>query len=115
MGYHSSQSFGATPYLVKGIAAKRKTKKNNNMMGDGVEEDNKENNSKNNEGAAESESAEVRYENIMIDVPRYNSKLADIVEEEGGVAKMIITHRDNMHDHEKWKARFPKLQRVIHR
>jgi hypothetical protein len=100
MGYHSSPSFGATPYLVRGIKAKRKGKKNKKDL-DSNDSDNG--------------SEEVRYENIMIDVPRFNSKLADIVEEEGGVAKMIITHRDNMHDHEKWKARFPKLQRVIHR
>ena len=29
--------------------------------------------------------------------------------------KLIITHRDNCPDHERWKARFPALQRVIHR
>jgi len=41
--------------------------------------------------------------------------LANIIEEEGGVEKLIITHRDNCPDHERWKARFPALQRVIHR
>ena len=45
----------------------------------------------------------------------YNSRLANIIEEEGGVEKLIITHRDNCPDHERWKARFPALQRVIHR
>lgn len=52
---------------------------------------------------------------IMIDTPRYNSKLADIVESEGGLDLLIITHKDNIDQHEKWKARFPKLQRCIHR
>ena len=53
--------------------------------------------------------------NIMIDVPRFNSRLANIVEEEGGIDKLIITHRDNFPGHEKWKERFPSLQRIIHR
>ena len=28
---------------------------------------------------------------------------------------MILTHRDNVADHAKWKNRFPDLQRIIHR
>lgn len=51
----------------------------------------------------------------MIDIPRYNSKLANTLELEGGVQKIIVTHSDNIADHQKWKDRFPNLQRIIHR
>jgi len=74
MGFHSSESYGATPYLIK--------------RADG---------------------------NIMIDVPRFNSKLADNVEEEGGIDTLILTHKDGVAHHQKWKDRFPGLQRIIHR
>mmetsp|Transcript_20072 Transcript_20072/g.34148 ORF Transcript_20072/g.34148 Transcript_20072/m.34148 type:complete len:406 (+) Transcript_20072:28-1245(+) len=53
--------------------------------------------------------------NVMIDTPRFNSKLADTIEYEGGVDLMILTHRDDVADHAKWKKRFPHLERVIHR
>ena len=59
---------------------------------------------------------QVRPANILIDVPRFNSRLAKVVEEEfGGIDKIIITHRDNVHDLDKWKTRFPQATRVIHR
>jgi hypothetical protein len=51
----------------------------------------------------------------MVDLPRFNSKLAQTIEEEGGIEKIIITHSDNIEGHEKWKARFPDVQRIIHR
>ena len=79
--------------------------------------------------------------NYMIDVPRFNSKLADNIEEEGGIGTVIITNKDNIAgrdthlfiflylylnvivfvvnsmivDVRKWKERFPSLMRVIHR
>jgi hypothetical protein len=30
--------------------------------------------------------------NIMIDIPRFNTKLANTIELEGGVQKIIVTH-----------------------
>eukprot|EP01038_Epipyxis_sp_PR26KG_P014530 gene14530-19507_t len=53
--------------------------------------------------------------NIMIDTPRFNSRLAKGIEEEGGLSKIILTHKDDVADHKKWKARFPNAQRIIHR
>ncbi len=53
---------------------------------------------------------------IVIDSPRYHAKLADTIEKEfGGIEYMVLTHRDDVQDHDKWKQRFPKLQRIIHR
>ena len=51
----------------------------------------------------------------MIDTPRFSSRLADSLEAEGGVEYLVLTHRDDVHDHERWKKRFPKVQRVMHR
>ena len=42
-------------------------------------------------------------------------RLAKTIEEEGGVDKIIITHSDNIQDHDKWKNRFPNAQRIMHR
>ena len=54
--------------------------------------------------------------NIVIDSPRYNAKLAETIEKEcGGMEYMVLTHRDDVQDHDKWKQRFPNLQRIIHR
>jgi glyoxylase-like metal-dependent hydrolase (beta-lactamase superfamily II)/ferredoxin len=53
---------------------------------------------------------------VMIDTPRYNSRLADAIEEEcGGIDTLILTHKDDVADHQKWKDRFPKMERIIHR
>lgn len=44
------------------------------------------------------------------------TRLASIIEEEfGGLDFLIITHKDNVAFHDKWKERFPKLQRVMHK
>jgi len=75
LGYHTSASFGATPYFVKLQSGR----------------------------------------NIMIDTPRYNTKLASSIEAEGGISFLILTHRDDVADHNKWKDRFPNLERIIHR
>lgn len=53
--------------------------------------------------------------NILIDSPRFSSHLARRMEQLGGLHTMILTHRDDVADHRKWKERFPSLQRVIHR
>lgn len=76
LGYHSSQSFGATPYLVKRSESKG---------------------------------------NIMIDSPRFSSKLAAAIAQEGGIRFMILTHKDDIADHAKWKERFPGMERIMHR
>lgn len=60
LGYHSSGSFGATPYLFESP--------------DG---------------------------NVMVDVPRFNKKLANTIEAEGGIKFMILTHKDDVADNEK--------------
>ena len=45
--------------------------------------------------------------NIMIDVPRYSSSLASQVELLGGIKYIVLTHKDDVGDHESWKQRFP--------
>ena len=47
--------------------------------------------------------------------PLLCSRLANTIEDEGGVDKIIITHSDNIQDHDKWAARFPNAKRIMHR
>ena len=75
LGFHSKDSYGATPYFIK----------RSEKLG-----------------------------NIMIDTPRFNTKLADNIELEGGLKYIILTHKDDVVDHDKWKNRFPDAQRIIH-
>lgn len=52
---------------------------------------------------------------VLVDSPRYNSKLAKIIEERFGTPKlMLLTHVDDVGDHDKWHTRFPDMRRVIH-
>ncbi len=60
LGYHSVESYGATPYFVKRPNG-----------------------------------------NLMIDSPRYNARLASAIEKEGGIQYIILTHKDDVADHEK--------------
>ncbi|KAG5185928.1 beta-lactamase-like protein [Tribonema minus] len=53
-------------------------------------------------------------QNIMVDVPRYSKRLADLVDAAGGVRYLFLTHGDNAHGHAAWKARFPAAERVMH-
>lgn len=53
--------------------------------------------------------------NIMIDVPRFNGRLASQIDRLGGLAYMIITHTAALADHDYWSAYFPDCKRVIHR
>lgn len=53
--------------------------------------------------------------NLMIDTPRYNSRLAAKIEAQGGLRYMLLTHKDNFGDQQKWKDRFPEVERVLHR
>eukprot|EP01031_Cornospumella_fuschlensis_P028207 gene28209-34061_t len=52
--------------------------------------------------------------NVMIDTPRFNSRLAQH-RGQGGLHMMVITHKHDMGDQKKWKDRFPDVQRVMHR
>src|SRR5688572_5269542 len=52
--------------------------------------------------------------NVLIDSPRFALPLAYRMEEMGGVAKMLFSHRDDVADHEKFHDHFG-CPRVIHR
>lgn len=51
--------------------------------------------------------------NILIDSPRFHPTLVKELEERGGIKWMILTHRDDVADHEKFAAHFG-CKRVIH-
>lgn len=51
----------------------------------------------------------------MVDVPRWQPQLAEALRQLGGVAWIVLSHRDDVADHEAWAAAFPGCQRVIHR
>jgi ferredoxin len=51
--------------------------------------------------------------NVMVDVPRWNPHLAQRLASLGGVAFMVLTHRDDVADHAAWAAHFG-AQRIIH-
>lgn len=52
--------------------------------------------------------------NILIDSPRFHPQLVRALEEWGGVRFMVLTHRDDVADHEKFHEHFG-CQRVIHK
>jgi len=51
--------------------------------------------------------------NVLVDSPRFSVPLAKRLEEMGGVRWMVLTHRDDVADHELFQRRFG-CQRVIH-
>ena len=53
---------------------------------------------------------------ILVDSPRYSSKLAREIEAiVGGAPKfMFLTHKDDVADHIRWKERFPSMRRIMH-
>jgi glyoxylase-like metal-dependent hydrolase (beta-lactamase superfamily II)/ferredoxin len=51
--------------------------------------------------------------NVLIDSPRAASVLMDRAAELGGVRWMFLTHRDDVADHAKWRARFG-CERIAH-
>jgi len=53
--------------------------------------------------------------NVMVDVPRFNERLAKLIENAGGITYLLITHKDDAGDHLRWKARFPNLVRFVNR
>jgi glyoxylase-like metal-dependent hydrolase (beta-lactamase superfamily II)/ferredoxin len=52
--------------------------------------------------------------NVLIDSPRFAEPLAKNLERMGGVQRMLLTHRDDVADHEKFRNRF-SCERVLHR
>jgi glyoxylase-like metal-dependent hydrolase (beta-lactamase superfamily II)/ferredoxin len=44
--------------------------------------------------------------NVLIDSPRYNAPLARRIEALGGIAAIVLSHRDDVADHERWADRF---------
>ena len=36
----------------------------------------------------------------MIDTPRFNERLAQGIEKEGGIEYLVLTHKDDVHDHD---------------
>jgi glyoxylase-like metal-dependent hydrolase (beta-lactamase superfamily II)/ferredoxin len=52
--------------------------------------------------------------NLLVDSPRAAAPLMKRIGEMGGVSKMLLTHRDDVADHERFRATF-SCERVIHR
>jgi glyoxylase-like metal-dependent hydrolase (beta-lactamase superfamily II) len=52
--------------------------------------------------------------NWLIDSPRFVEHLARRFEEEGGIRRIFLTHRDDVADAERWAERFG-AERIIHR
>ena len=54
---------------------------------------------------------------VMVDSPRYSGTLAANIEKRFGLAPkyMLLTHIDDVSDHNKWKERFPDMERVMHK
>ena len=50
----------------------------------------------------------------MIDVPRFNPVLAKQIEAMGGIKYMLMTHKDDVGDHQKWAKHFGAT-RVMHK
>lgn len=44
--------------------------------------------------------------NVLIDSPRYNTPLARRIEARGGLAAIVLTHRDDVADQDRWAAHF---------
>ncbi len=51
--------------------------------------------------------------NVLIDSPRYASQLLKRIEALGGVERMLLTHKDDVADHELFRKRF-YCERVMH-
>jgi glyoxylase-like metal-dependent hydrolase (beta-lactamase superfamily II)/ferredoxin len=51
--------------------------------------------------------------NVMVDTPRFAGPLAERIEALGGLSHILLTHRDDVADHDKWARRFG-AQRVLH-
>jgi glyoxylase-like metal-dependent hydrolase (beta-lactamase superfamily II)/ferredoxin len=52
--------------------------------------------------------------NVLVDSPRFAAPLVKNIERMGGVRRMLLTHQDDVADHEKFHERFG-CERVLHR
>ena len=50
----------------------------------------------------------------MVDVPRWSAPLARRSQAMGGLAQIVLTHRDDVADHQRWAQAFA-CERWIHR
>ncbi|CAM9258564.1 unnamed protein product, partial [Hapterophycus canaliculatus] len=59
--------------------------------------------------------------NLVIDSPRFHPSLANALDARGGVSLMVLSHIDDVGDHQRqgtvkeWKERFPEMKRVMHK
>jgi glyoxylase-like metal-dependent hydrolase (beta-lactamase superfamily II)/ferredoxin len=51
--------------------------------------------------------------NLLVDSPRFASQLVKKIEKLGGVKQMLLTHRDDIADHERFRKKFG-CERVMH-
>jgi glyoxylase-like metal-dependent hydrolase (beta-lactamase superfamily II) len=51
--------------------------------------------------------------NVLIDSPRFATQLVKKIEAMGGVRTMLLTHKDDVADHQRFAAKF-KCKRVMH-
>src|ERR1051325_2820412 len=51
--------------------------------------------------------------NVLVDSPRYAGQLVKRIAELGGVTQMLLTHRDDVADHEQFRKKF-HCERVMH-
>ncbi len=51
--------------------------------------------------------------NVLIDSPRFASQLVKRIDKMGGVAQMLLTHRDDVADHARFREKF-NCERVMH-
>lgn len=54
------------------------------------------------------------FDNILVDSPRFAAPLVKNLETMGGVRELLLTHQDDVADHEKFHERFG-CERVLHR
>jgi glyoxylase-like metal-dependent hydrolase (beta-lactamase superfamily II)/ferredoxin len=54
------------------------------------------------------------FDGILVDSPRFAAPLAKNLEALGGVRKLLLTHQDDVADHQKFRDRFG-CERVLHR
>jgi glyoxylase-like metal-dependent hydrolase (beta-lactamase superfamily II)/ferredoxin len=52
--------------------------------------------------------------NVLVDSPRFAAPLVRRIENMGGIKLMLLTHRDDVADHEKWASHFG-AERILHR
>ena len=52
--------------------------------------------------------------NVMIDSPRFSGAIVDNIANLGGIERMLLTHSDDVADHQQWAARF-RCGRVLHK